>query len=625
MDRSQHQVLAIGAISLGLLVPASAWAAQLTQVPRGTWGASGVPDYVNMYIYVPDAQADNPPIVVGCHSCGTPATGYFNSISGVVAAADRTGFILILPEATNRNCWDVGTTQSLSHDGGGDTQAIVQMVDYVLSQYNGDASRVYVMGGSSGAMMTQALLAVYPDVFKAGAARAGVPAGCWADGFDPGQQWSNNCAGGRTTKTDQQWGDLVRGMYPGYDGPRPRVQIFHGTADTTINYNNFDESVKEWTNVLGLSSTPTTTDSVTTPNATYSRQFWEDDCGYVVFEAWAGQNGSHSMPYEEDAILAFFGLEQAGGPDPQAAACSGEGGTGGAEGTGGDTGNGGTGSEGGAPAGGSGSDSAGGTSGGGGNTGGTSDSGGGSPASGQSSCVPGVDTGDACDPTIDTETCVRSTRDCVCGADGQWTCTDSSGGSGGGANTGGDANTGGSESTGGASGVGASVNTGATGNPGTIAPSDTGGAGGLGGGAAAGATAGTTSGGAPVTGTPGVVAGSPATGGAPSAGQTGTLPSSGAGPAASTGGMPPTVGPQTGGGPNGLAGPTGGLVGTPYPASPAAGSSEGDTEGCSCRTAGGRDERGALGMALSLLTGMVVGRRRRRAACPRPSCSSRGH
>jgi poly(3-hydroxybutyrate) depolymerase len=58
----------------------------------------------------PDRLADRPPVVVGCHSCGTPAEGVLRQHLGVVSAADRNGFILILPEATGRNCWDVGTS-----------------------------------------------------------------------------------------------------------------------------------------------------------------------------------------------------------------------------------------------------------------------------------------------------------------------------------------------------------------------------------------------------------------------------------------------------------------------------------------------------------------------------------
>jgi acetylxylan esterase len=325
-------------------------------VPRSTWGASGVPSYMQMYVYVPDKLASKPPIYVSSHSCGSTATGQMGNIPLSKAAADSNGFIMILPDNPGQNCWDVGTTASLTHDGGGDTEGIAQMVKYALSKYSGDPSRVYAMGGSGGAMMTQALMAVYPDIFRAGAARAGVPAGCWSSGYDSSDQWSNNCANGDVTMTAQAWGNLVRAMYPGYTGHRPRLQTYQGTADTTISYNNTGESIKEWTNVLDLSTTPTSTDTgYKTPNATYNRQFWSNACGYTVFEAWSSPGGTHSMPYEEAEILKFFGLDTAGGTDPEpncpgggaggnggAGGLAGAGGavaTGGAAGTGGSVGN----------------------------------------------------------------------------------------------------------------------------------------------------------------------------------------------------------------------------------------------------------------------------------------------
>jgi poly(hydroxyalkanoate) depolymerase family esterase len=314
--RYRTHALTLTSIFLGLLVAAPAGAASLTQV--NDWGASGVPSYVKMYIYVPDKPADKPPIVVSAHSCGSTATGQMGNIPKFKAAADKNGFILILPDNPGQNCWDVGAKDtSLKHDGGGDTKAVVQMVKYALTKYNGDASRVYAMGGSSGAMLTQALMAVYPDVFRAGSARAGVPAGCWAEGYATSNQWSDSCAGGNVSKTAQQWGDLVRGMYAGYMGNRPRLQIIQGDADQTISFKNSAEAIKEWTNVLGLATAPSSTDMTTTSIATYSRQFWKNSCDYVVFEAWAGKGGSHSMGYEEDAILKFFGLDVAGGADPE--------------------------------------------------------------------------------------------------------------------------------------------------------------------------------------------------------------------------------------------------------------------------------------------------------------------
>ena len=335
MNRYRTYGIAIASISLGLLAAAPARAASLVMVPRATWGATGVPSYMQMYIYVPDRVATKPPIYISCHSCGSTATGQIGNIPMAKAQADAQGFILLLPDNPGNNCWAVGTTQGLTHDGGGDTHALAQMIQYVLRQYNADPARVYIMGGSGGAMYVQAMLATYPNLIRAGSARAGVAAGCWADGYSASNQWSNNCAAGNTNKTAQQWGDQVRGMYPGYTGHRPRIQLYHGDADTTINYRNMNEAIEEWTNVLGLSMTPTSTDTgYMAAIATFNRQFWKNSCGQTVIEAWTAPGANHSMTYEEAEMLKFFGLNAAGVADPEMD-CGGTGGAGGAAGTGG--------------------------------------------------------------------------------------------------------------------------------------------------------------------------------------------------------------------------------------------------------------------------------------------------
>jgi poly(hydroxyalkanoate) depolymerase family esterase len=342
MDTRRHLLLGVALLSISPLLAAAAHGASATQVSRATWaGSASLPSYVSMYIYVPDKLAAKPPIVVSAHSCGSSATGQVGNIPKTLAAADKNGFIVILPDNPGQNCWDVGSTKSLTHDGGGDTQAVAQMVKYALSKYGGDPGRVYIFGGSSGAMLTQAMLAVYPDLFRAGSARAGVPAGCWADGYDSSQQWSNTCAAGSVSKTAQQWGDLVRKMDPGYTGHRPRVQLFQGESDTTISYNNTGESIKEWTNVLGLGTNPTSSDTgYKAANATYDRKFWSNACGYTVLQAWSSPGGTHSMPYEDAEILKFFGLDVASDTDSEPD-CSGSTGAGGAGGAGGQTASGG--------------------------------------------------------------------------------------------------------------------------------------------------------------------------------------------------------------------------------------------------------------------------------------------
>lgn len=122
--------------------------------------------------------------------------------------------------------------------------------------------------------------------------------------------------------------------------------------------------------MLKLSETPSSTDTTTSMGFTYKRSFWKNACDYTVFETWAAENGSHSMPaYEQDAILKFFGLDTVMATDPEPSC--GTGGGGGAGGTGGaGAGTGGAGG-GAAPVGGAGGAS----------SGGSSISSGGSPAS----------------------------------------------------------------------------------------------------------------------------------------------------------------------------------------------------------------------------------------------------
>lgn len=95
-----------------------------------------------MYEYVPMRLATNPPILVVSHYCGGTASGVFGEAQGggIVAAADQYGFVMIFPQTSN-NCWDVGSTASLTHNGGGDTQAIAEMVTYAITKHSADANR----------------------------------------------------------------------------------------------------------------------------------------------------------------------------------------------------------------------------------------------------------------------------------------------------------------------------------------------------------------------------------------------------------------------------------------------------------------------------------------------------
>ena len=135
------------ALCASLLVGASASAAGLTQVTAAWNGGTTEPSYISMYEYIPTKVVTNPPILVVVHYCGGNAQGIYGEAQGggIISAADAQGFIMIFPQLnTSRNCWDVGTTASLTHAtgtaSGGDTKAIVDMVNYEIKTRNANAA-----------------------------------------------------------------------------------------------------------------------------------------------------------------------------------------------------------------------------------------------------------------------------------------------------------------------------------------------------------------------------------------------------------------------------------------------------------------------------------------------------
>ena len=261
------------------------------------------PSNLAMHLYVPESLPNMAPVLLAVHYC-TGDGPTFHRYTPYANSADTGGFIVIYPSATRSSkCFDVATPQALERDGGSDPVALRSMVSYVQTHYNVDSSRIYVTGVSSGAMMTNVMLALYPDVFAAGAAFAGVPYACFSTGSTA--EWSNACATGTVLKTPQEWGDMVRNANPGYTGPFPRIQLWHGTHDEVLNYNNFEEAVEQWTNVHGLTLTPAST---TDEGSGVTLNRYGVANGEALIEAYSMQDITHNLPVDGLEALRFFGL-----------------------------------------------------------------------------------------------------------------------------------------------------------------------------------------------------------------------------------------------------------------------------------------------------------------------------
>lgn len=289
-------ILILAAWQVGL--PASA--ATLTQVTN--FGDN--PGNLGMYVYIPDGLTGSPPLLVAVHWCGGSAQDIYNS-GQFNSLADQHRFMVVFPSSdASDGCFDVATQSALTRDGGSDPASIMSMVTYAIQNYGADPDRVYAAGISSGAMTTNVLLGLYPDVFKAGSAYAGVPFGCFAT--TNGSTWNSDCANGNIAKTAQEWGDLSRNQNPGYSGPWPRMQLWHGTNDEVLNYANFGEEIKQWTNLNGLSQTPDYTDN---PQSGYTRTRYGSSGPHAAVEAISMAGTSHNLPVDAAEAIRFFGLD----------------------------------------------------------------------------------------------------------------------------------------------------------------------------------------------------------------------------------------------------------------------------------------------------------------------------
>ncbi|WP_328418991.1 PHB depolymerase family esterase [Micromonospora sp. NBC_00389] len=276
MRRSSSLLTRLTGVVAGLVLAAAgvvalaapAQAATLTAV--ASFGSN--PGNLAMYAYRPDNLPANPPAVVLLHGCTQNASGYFTN-SGWRKYADQWGFALIVAEQKSGNnansCFNWFEPGDTAR-GQGEALSIKQMVDHAKANFGVDGARVFVSGLSAGAAMSSVMLATYPDVFAAGSIIAGIPYRCASSMVN-----AFSCMNPGADKSPAAWGDLVRGAYSGYTGQRPRVAVWHGTSDTTVAPLNGTESRDQWTNVRGVSQTPSSTSSL--PAGTSLEVYGNDD------------------------------------------------------------------------------------------------------------------------------------------------------------------------------------------------------------------------------------------------------------------------------------------------------------------------------------------------------------
>ncbi|MFN8324038.1 MAG: PHB depolymerase family esterase [Chitinophagales bacterium] len=214
------------------------------------------PGNLKMYLYQPNGLDDkkNIPLIVVLHGCLQNA-GIVAKQSGWNKLADQFGFMVLYPQQRMLNnpmkcfCW---YQRSDLEKGKGENYSIKQMIEAVKRSYRIDSSRVFVTGLSAGAAMAVTMMADYPETFNAGAVFAG---GAYKTATNI---WTAMLSlYGWRIKSPDNWGQLVREQNSEYTGAYPKMIIYQGNADVVVNKRNGTQLMKQWTNLHGVSTTPT--------------------------------------------------------------------------------------------------------------------------------------------------------------------------------------------------------------------------------------------------------------------------------------------------------------------------------------------------------------------------------
>ena len=152
-------------------------------------------------------------------------------------------------------------------------------------------------------MMTNVLAATYPDVFKAGIVYSGVGAGCFVSASGGVDAWNSTCSSGQSTASAAQWAAVVHDMYPGYTGAYPRMQEYHGTADSTLNYANLAEEVKQWAGVHGYDASAPAQVLQNTPLSGYTKSIYGPN-----LQGISAAGVGHTVPIQGTEDLKWFGI-----------------------------------------------------------------------------------------------------------------------------------------------------------------------------------------------------------------------------------------------------------------------------------------------------------------------------
>jgi poly(hydroxyalkanoate) depolymerase family esterase len=189
------------------------------------------------------------------------------------------------PSNNTNVCFNWFNPQDTTRDSG-EVCSIRQMIARMVGDVGIDPRRIFVTGLSAGGAMTTAMLATYPEVFAGGAVIAGLPFGVATNMREALRGMFQS-----RVRPAAELGDLVR-RASNHKGRWPKLSVWHGSADRTVNPANANEIIKQWLDVHGL---PAAAMSEAIVDG-YPRRIWWNAEGETVIESYTITNMAHGVP-----------------------------------------------------------------------------------------------------------------------------------------------------------------------------------------------------------------------------------------------------------------------------------------------------------------------------------------
>ncbi|MDE2515427.1 MAG: PHB depolymerase family esterase [Rhodospirillales bacterium] len=257
------------------------------------------PGTLRMFVHARPGLPTGRPMVVLLHGCGQQAAG-FAADSGWLALADELGFALLLPEQTADNnrarCFNWFRPSDVRR-GKGEAMSIRQMLRLAIGAYASDPKQIFIVGFSAGASMAAAMLAAYPAVFAAGGIVSGMPVGCAhsqlgamlqmksADSFRSRQAMAGDVREVTRAARRSLW---------------PRVSIWQGDRDRTVDPANAEALAAQWGELHGQGTAPRS--DTQTPE--YRIRVWGRPDRPPAVELWTIPGIGHGFPVDQESAAS---------------------------------------------------------------------------------------------------------------------------------------------------------------------------------------------------------------------------------------------------------------------------------------------------------------------------------